>query len=106
MKLHRNVLHKLLCSTECDKCVCTSVKGTDVGLCVVVVFVEKLEISQHLYIQGRFRGLKMQNLSNITEKYDVVYSNTDMSRNEQIFFKRTLYNLTSYPSSFSHALKI
>ena len=56
MKLHRNVLHKLLCSTECDKCVCTSVKGTDVGLCVVVfVFVEKLEISQHLYTQGRFR---------------------------------------------------
>jgi len=29
-----------------------------------------------------------------------------MSRNELIFFWRTLYNLTSYPANSSHALKI
>jgi len=50
--------------------------------------------------------LKMRKLSDITEKICVVYSNTDVSMNEQIFFKKTLCNLTSYWSNFSHALKI
>ena len=54
MKLHRNVLHKLLCSTDCAKCVRTGVKETDVEFCVVV-FVEELEVCQHSYTHGGFR---------------------------------------------------
>jgi hypothetical protein len=37
VNLHCNVLHELLCSRECAKCVCTSVVETDIGFCVVVL---------------------------------------------------------------------
>ena len=55
MKLHLNVLHKPLFSTECDKCVCTIVKETDVGFCVVALFIEMLEVCQQSYTQRRVR---------------------------------------------------
>jgi len=48
--LHCNVLHELLCSPECVKCVCTAVMQTAIGCCVVV-FVEQLELSQQPYTQ-------------------------------------------------------
>jgi len=54
VNLHCNVLHELLCSLECVKCVCTNVKESD-GFCVTVVFVETLEFYQQSYTQGRFR---------------------------------------------------
>lgn len=55
VNLHCNVLHEMPCSPECVKCVCTSVKKAGFGFCVIVVFAQKLEISQRPYTQRRFR---------------------------------------------------
>jgi len=50
-----NVLHELLCSLKCVKCVCTNVQVTDICRCVVVVSVEKFECHQQPYTEGRVR---------------------------------------------------
>ena len=47
--------------TECVKCLCRNVREADVGFCVVVVFVEKLEVCQHSYTRGLFRVYKHLN---------------------------------------------
>jgi hypothetical protein len=54
VNLHCSVLHEMLCSLECVKWVCRSVKDSDV-FCVTFVFVEQLEFYQQSYSQGRFR---------------------------------------------------
>jgi hypothetical protein len=53
VNLHCSVLHEMLCSLECVKRVCRSVKDCDV-FCVTVVFVEELEFCQQSYSQGHF----------------------------------------------------